>query len=93
MPLDENSHTNLPDTRGVRGELPFLLGAFMLHSYSSIPHYVLNDGSPYERTYGSDKANRYSPDDWKIMKHDKIGRNDTCTCGSGKKYKKCCGAK
>jgi SEC-C motif domain protein len=22
----------------------------------------------------------------------KIGRNDPCTCGSGKKYKKCCGA-
>jgi uncharacterized protein len=22
---------------------------------------------------------------------DKIGRNDACTCGSGKKYKKCCG--
>lgn len=21
----------------------------------------------------------------------KIGRNDPCTCGSGKKYKKCCG--
>lgn len=21
----------------------------------------------------------------------KIGRNDTCSCGSGKKYKKCCG--
>ena len=20
-----------------------------------------------------------------------IGRNDTCPCGSGKKYKKCCG--
>lgn len=24
---------------------------------------------------------------------DKVGRNDMCTCGSGKKYKKCCGAK
>jgi preprotein translocase subunit SecA len=24
---------------------------------------------------------------------DKIGRNDPCICGSGKKYKKCCGAK
>jgi len=24
---------------------------------------------------------------------DKIGRNDPCPCGSGKKYKKCCGAK
>lgn len=23
--------------------------------------------------------------------HDKIGRNDPCSCGSGKKYKKCCG--
>ena len=22
----------------------------------------------------------------------KIGRNDPCSCGSGKKYKKCCGA-
>lgn len=25
--------------------------------------------------------------------HEKIGRNDPCPCGSGKKYKHCCGAK
>jgi uncharacterized protein YecA (UPF0149 family) len=25
-------------------------------------------------------------------KTEKIGRNDSCPCGSGKKYKKCCGA-
>jgi len=25
-------------------------------------------------------------------KEKKIGRNDPCPCGSGKKYKKCCGA-
>ena len=25
-------------------------------------------------------------------KSDKVGRNDPCPCGSGKKYKKCCGA-
>jgi SEC-C motif domain protein len=24
--------------------------------------------------------------------HPKIGRNDPCSCGSGKKFKKCCGA-
>jgi uncharacterized protein YecA (UPF0149 family) len=24
---------------------------------------------------------------------DKIGRNEPCPCGSGKKYKKCCGVK
>jgi len=26
----------------------------------------------------------------KVRKHKKIGRNDPCPCGSGKKYKKCC---
>ncbi len=27
-----------------------------------------------------------------IVKEEKVGRNDPCPCGSGKKYKKCCGA-
>lgn len=27
-----------------------------------------------------------------VRKDKKIGRNDPCPCGSGKKYKKCCGA-
>jgi len=26
-----------------------------------------------------------------VVKENKIGRNDPCPCGSGKKYKKCCG--
>ncbi len=26
------------------------------------------------------------------VREEKIGRNDPCPCGSGKKYKKCCGA-
>ncbi len=26
-----------------------------------------------------------------VVREDKIGRNDPCPCGSGKKYKKCCG--
>lgn len=33
--------------------------------------------------------------DWRasktIVREDKVGRNDPCPCGSGKKYKKCCG--
>ncbi len=29
----------------------------------------------------------------RTIKHEaKVGRNDPCSCGSGKKYKKCCGA-
>lgn len=27
-----------------------------------------------------------------VVKGPKVGRNDPCPCGSGKKYKKCCGA-
>lgn len=27
-----------------------------------------------------------------IVREKKVGRNDPCPCGSGKKYKKCCGA-
>ncbi len=26
-----------------------------------------------------------------VVNENKIGRNDACSCGSGKKYKKCCG--
>ena len=36
---------------------------------------------------GTDKANRTV----RKSARDKIGRNDPCPCGSGKKYKKCCG--
>jgi SEC-C motif-containing protein len=43
------------------------------------------------------------PDGWKfadgelvgetpiVREEPKVGRNDPCPCGSGKKYKKCCG--
>ena len=27
-----------------------------------------------------------------VVNASKTGRNDPCTCGSGKKFKKCCGA-
>ncbi len=33
------------------------------------------------------------PDKYKLTSSDQPGRNDPCPCGSGKKYKKCCGAK
>ena len=34
---------------------------------------------------GTDTANKT------VRKRKKVGRNDPCPCGSGKKYKKCCG--
>ncbi|PKP60828.1 MAG: hypothetical protein CVT88_01740 [Candidatus Altiarchaeales archaeon HGW-Altiarchaeales-1] len=47
----------------------------------------------FERYYGGRKTEKY-PDvvsDEKNKKREKTGRNDPCPCGSGKKYKKCCG--
>ena len=36
--------------------------------------------------------NRTAPPAPIVRKGDKVGRNDPCPCGSGRKYKKCCGA-
>lgn len=33
-----------------------------------------------------------NPPQEQVIKSVKVGRNDPCVCGSGKKYKKCCGA-
>ncbi|WP_026478983.1 preprotein translocase subunit SecA [Alkaliphilus transvaalensis] len=40
---------------------------------------------PIEATHGG--GNTPSP----VVKEDEVGRNEPCPCGSGKKYKKCCG--
>jgi preprotein translocase subunit SecA len=38
-------------------------------------------------SHGEEEEHVKSP----IVNHDKVGRNDLCPCGSGKKYKNCCG--
>ncbi|WP_303723025.1 preprotein translocase subunit SecA [Malonomonas rubra] len=38
------------------------------------------------RVGGEDEGRKPS-----VREQDKVGRNDSCPCGSGKKYKKCCG--
>ena len=32
-----------------------------------------------------------SPSQQQVVKGKKVGRNEPCPCGSGKKYKRCCG--
>ena len=48
-----------------------------------------------ERKEVSKKQITNDNDDTKVKKQpkrvSKIGRNDQCPCGSGKKYKQCCG--
>lgn len=42
----------------------------------------------YSKDFYKNKSTYYNEP---IMKKRKIGRNELCPCGSGKKYKKCCG--
>ena len=44
-------------------------------------------GAAKQADSGSKTEAKQSP----IINEDKVGRNDPCPCGSGKKYKKCCG--
>ncbi len=48
------------------------------------------DGEGHTHNEGED--HHHAPIQQVIRESPKIGRNDSCSCGSGKKYKKCCGA-
>lgn len=50
---------------------------------------VLYRSNAFSNTLGLIEDNENKP---QIDTSKKIGRNDPCPCGSGKKYKKCCGA-
>ncbi|KKP64614.1 MAG: Protein translocase subunit SecA, partial [Candidatus Moranbacteria bacterium GW2011_GWF2_34_56] len=46
----------------------------------------MRDNASYNHA-GGDDAPKQKP----IINTNTVGRNDPCSCGSGKKYKKCCG--
>lgn len=48
------------------------------------------DGDGHTHAEGED--HNHAPQQTIVREGPKIGRNDPCSCGSGKKYKKCCGS-
>lgn len=42
-------------------------------------------------TLKGNSENEIKKNEQRVVNESKIGRNDPCVCGSGKKYKKCCG--
>jgi len=48
-------------------------------------------GNQLEKMFSSEKALTFRSTNKPIVNEVQIGRNDPCICGSGKKYKKCCG--
>jgi preprotein translocase subunit SecA len=46
-----------------------------------------------KRRFGiEDEEEEHAPPEPVRRAEPKVGRNDPCPCGSGKKYKRCCGA-
>ncbi|MDR1970532.1 MAG: DnaJ domain-containing protein [Treponema sp.] len=90
-----------PQLRRLKGEFPQL---YALHS--SFFNEVLRTRNPEKMLYQrAKKINRYKREAGIVDEEDesgpeqpvhraqpKVGRNDPCPCGSGKKYKHCCGA-
>ncbi len=84
--------------------LPFCRGGCPKERLLSAPSRGLNYFCPSFKTFFShaDEQFRWMADDWKrqqammpsspqSIKQPPVGRNDPCPCGSGLKYKKCCG--
>jgi curved DNA-binding protein CbpA len=96
----DNKNIYDPQLRRLKAEFPEL---YALHS--SFFNEVLRTRDPDKMLYHrSKKLNRlkrkagiydeepeYAPEQPIRRAQPKIGRNDPCPCGSGKKYKKCCG--
>lgn len=63
-----------------------LMVEYKAEHLSSLPHWDgIFDEETRKRMTLEQKRSRT------VVKGEKIGRNDPCPCGSGKKYKKCCG--
>ncbi|OFU81087.1 preprotein translocase subunit SecA [Staphylococcus sp. HMSC10C03] len=80
-----------------------LFDNMMMNIEEDVSKYILKSVITVEDDVERDKAKEYkgqhvSVEDGKekvkakpIVKGDQVGRNDPCPCGSGKKYKNCCG--
>ena len=81
----------LPKDRGeLYGFLAVVLAAIQLLSQSPSPsqNITINVSQVVEQTL----ANAPKAKSQGTPQSKKIGRNEPCSCGSGKKYKKCCGS-
>ena len=53
-------------------------------------HWYFVDGDSHVHEEG--QGHHHAPKTPEVREGPKVGRNDPCTCGSGKKFKKCCGS-
>ena len=79
--LEDNGF--VPDEAHLRKVLDLLM-----NMSNAMPTWVNNGWAPTELHEAFTGKKTFYNEDGSVMK---VGRNDPCPCGSGKKYKKCCG--
>ena len=83
-----------PDTREAQDEVEFK-AHFLVQGVAQIHHERSQFRFDQQRWWFVDGQDIYSGPAEKpqpFVRGQKIGRNDPCPCGSGRKYKKCCAA-
>jgi len=75
------------DIARLRTILEIVYGAVEEHTVKKSEFYAIIKGIEYIIEQNSEPEYQLEP----VRSGEKIGRNDPCPCGSGKKYKKCCG--
>ena len=65
---------------------PLTLGSDFFQRHTEISEYISDNLANLVLTNQTDKKKQ------PLETSQKVGRNDKCPCGSGKKYKHCCGS-
>ncbi len=81
----------LTEESEINAEIDFEKLLFNMHAAKASWLYELEE---WEDIFDEEKRKEIRKEYMKsktVVKGEKIGRNDPCPCGSGKKYKKCCG--
>jgi hypothetical protein len=82
--MDDVQHTLAQDKQGVLREFKQYRGSFIEDTITEMRWWACfkqDTRSAYKQPTAANQP---------VIKKQKIGRNDPCPCGSGKKYKKCC---
>ena len=67
------------------------MATLLMHFHNSLRLWILKGHTPQEIiSCHLDPAERKTAVSASRQKKKKVGRNDPCPCGSGKKYKNCC---
>jgi len=85
---DSKTLENMPESFIVHGEEELLINELMYLGIGEVE--LMESGTGKNETTHTEKPG-INPG--KRNKKEKLGRNDPCPCGSGKKYKKCCMSK